>query len=66
MVRSSVVVRSSVGRALCRIKFLPVTTLGKNLMIHVYNFGRPFFIILEDLFSFLLLSYFICNNTQQQ
>ena len=31
------------SRALCRINILPVTTLGKNLMIHVYNFGRPFF-----------------------
>ena len=26
------------NRALCRIKMLPVTTLSKNLMIHVYNF----------------------------
>ena len=38
------------SRALCRINILPVTTLGKNLMIHVYNFGRPFF---------AMLSYFI-------
>ena len=33
------------------------TTLGKNLMIHVYNFERPFF---------AMLSYFLYAITQQQ
>ena len=46
-------------RALCSIKFLPVATLGKNLMIHICNFGRP-------LFCYGILFYFLYALTQQQ